>query len=90
MCPVEEATFAEQRAEDAGSTVCRADLPHDHGRIVPRPVDGAIGLPHWRAQTAAHIRRHIVKLLWLPSAGTVLAGFEFQRLLQEHRAQQHR
>src|SRR5208337_985203 len=76
MCPVEEATFAEQRAEDAGSTVRRADLPHDHGRIVPPPIDGTVGLPHWRAQTAAHIRRHIGELLWLPSAGSVLAGFD--------------
>jgi hypothetical protein len=32
MRPVEEASFAEQRAEDAGSTVCRADLPHDEVR----------------------------------------------------------
>ena len=76
MCPVEEATFAEQRAEDAGSTVRRADLPHDHGRCVLHPVDVTVGLPHRRAQTAAHVRRHIVELLWLPSAGSVPAGFD--------------
>jgi len=74
--PVEEATFAEQRAEDAGSTVRRADLPHDHGRCVLHPVDVTVGLPHRRAQTAAHVRRHIVELLWLPSAGSVPAGFD--------------
>ena len=76
MRPVEEATFAEQRAEDAGSTVGRADLPHDHRRCVPHPVDGAVGLPHRRAQTAAHIGRHIGQLLWLPSAGPELARFD--------------
>ena len=76
MRPVEEATFAEQRAEDAGSTVGRADRPHDRGRCVPHPVDGAVGLPHRRAQTAVHIGRHIGKLRWLPSAGPERARFD--------------
>src|SRR5208337_3949313 len=76
MRSIEEATFAEQRAENAGSTVRRADLPHDHGRIVPPPIDGAVGLPHRRAQTATHIGRHISKLFWLPSAGLERARFD--------------
>ena len=49
MRPIEEATFPEQRAEDAGSAVRRADLPHDRSRFVPHPVDGAVCLSHWRA-----------------------------------------
>src|ERR1019366_7393525 len=42
MPPVEEATFAEQRAEDARSAILRADLPDDHGRCVLHPVDGTV------------------------------------------------
>ncbi len=76
MRSVEEASFAEQRAEDAGSTVRRADLPHDRGRFVPRPVDGTVGLPHRRAQTAAHIGRHIGELLGPPGAGLELTRFD--------------
>ena len=76
MRPVEEATFAEQRAKDAGSAVRRADLPHDHGRFVLHPVDGTVGLPHWRAQTATHIGRHIGQLLGLPGAGPELTRFD--------------
>jgi hypothetical protein len=53
MHPVDEASFAKQRAEDARSTVRRADLPKDAGRFVPHPVDGTAGLPHRRAQTGA-------------------------------------
>src|SRR6202030_865259 len=49
----EEARFAEQRAEDAGSAVRRADLPHDQGRAVVHPVDGTVGLPHRRGESAA-------------------------------------
>ena len=55
MRSLEEATFAEQRAEDAGKAVGRAYLPQDHGRLVPRPVDSPLGLPHRRPQTSSHM-----------------------------------
>ena len=42
MHAVEVASFAEQRAADARSTIGRADLPHDHRRTVPHPVDGTV------------------------------------------------
>ncbi len=80
MRPIEEASFAEQRAEDAGSAVRRADFSHDRGRAVSHPVDGTVGLPHRRAQTAAQsgrpLGRHIGQLLGLPGAGSELARFD--------------
>jgi hypothetical protein len=80
MRPIEEASFAEQGVEDAGSAIRRADLPHDHGRFVPHPVDGAVTLPHRRAQTAVQrgrpLGRHIGQLLWLPRAGLELPRFD--------------
>ena len=76
MHPVEVASFAKQRAEDARSTVRRADLSHDHRRIVPHPVDGTVGLPHRWAQTTAHIWRLIGQLLGTPGAGPELPRFD--------------
>ena len=72
MRSVEEASFAEQRAEGVGSCFCRANLPHDHGGPVLHPVDGTVGLSHRRTQTAAS---HIVELLGLPTAGSELTHF---------------
>src|ERR1700732_2591624 len=80
MRPIEEARFAEQRAEDAGSAVRRADLPHDQGRAVAHPVDCTAALPHRRAQTAAQSGppkgRQIGQLLRLPGAGSELTRFD--------------
>ena len=72
MRPVVKATFAEQRAEDAGGAVRRAKLAHDRRRCVLQPIDGTVGLPHRRPQTAARIRRNIAQLLGSPGAGLEL------------------
>ena len=55
----EEAACSEQRAEDARRAVRRPDLPDDRLRAVPHPVDRAVGLFHWRAQTAARMGQRI-------------------------------
>jgi hypothetical protein len=76
MRPMEEATFAKQ-----GAAVCRADFPQ--GRPVLHPVDSTVGLQHRRAQTAAHIGRHMGQLLRLPGAGLELTRFDSGDRLEE-------
>ena len=80
MRSIEEASFAEQGPEDAWSAIRRADLSHDQGGAVLHPVDGTVGLPHRRAQTAAQsgrpLGRHIGQLLRLPGAGSELPRFD--------------
>ena len=81
MRAIEEAALSEQRAEDAGRAVRRADLPDDRRRIVPRPVDGAVRLFHRRAQTAARMGQRIGQLLGPPRSRLVRARLNtFDRL----------
>jgi hypothetical protein len=76
MRPIEEASCAEQGPQDARSAIRRADFSHNHGCRVLHPVDGTVGLPYRRAQTAVDIGGHIDQLLGLPGAGLELPRFD--------------
>ncbi len=74
---IKETVLAEQqRGEDARGAVGRTDLAHDRRCFVARPIDGPVGLPHRRPQTAACPWRRIGQRFRLPGAGLVLPRFD--------------
>ena len=91
MRPVEKASFAEQLAEDAGSAVRRADLPHDHRRPVPQQIKRGAhrSVAELEAAITAYIKiRNAAPkpFRWTKSADAILASIErfCRRTLDTH------
>jgi len=68
--------LAEEPVEHPGRAVGAAEMAQDHGRR-PRPVDGAVGLPHGLFKPAFDLRTPVVEGLGRPrAAANAVDGLE--------------